>query len=45
MENQNENAQQKKTWITPELMMETVEETEGKDVTMGAEFGTLYGPS
>ena len=34
-----ENIKQKKTWITPELMMETVEGTEGK-ATDFSEFVT-----
>jgi hypothetical protein len=30
MKNNKENAQQKKTWITPELIVQSVKETEGK---------------
>ena len=47
MENKG-NAQQKKTWITPELMMETVEGTEGKSSGNAVEVYTNsinYGPS
>ena len=43
MENKG-NAQQKKTWITPELMMETVEGTEGKAPDI-SEDGTIWGAS
>jgi hypothetical protein len=39
------NAQQKKTWITPCLMIETVEGTEGKGNSSSNELLTLAGPS
>lgn len=39
----------KKAWITPELIMESVEETKGKMFYNGTEFtggfGTTFGPS
>ncbi len=40
MENKNENAQTKKTWITPELITESVGGTEGKPGVYGSEFTT-----
>ncbi len=43
MENK-QNAQQKKSWVTPELFIESVKDTEGKSYHL-IEIGESTGPS